>query len=308
MNTKFLPSSLALAAVAAAPMLASADVNEFYSELKPLNAAFDADGVLPSGEAFITVNDNGVAADGMSGVATIRVKMLVTGVEDIAAIPGAGHVAHIHGQFAANEGLPAGQQTDGPFFEGEGGTAVPSIVPSLADDGDGDGFLNFFEGLPSYGPVVLNLGSQAVADNTTLSPDGVPPLINAINFLSDNGLTAADVFPTGEVFDIDTLYTFDMADDDARRVFNNLTPLTTREIVVHGLTVPANISDPIDAAAIQLGLPAALLGIPVDGTGEEFRTTAPIAAGSIVAVPTPSAALAGLSILGGLMLRRRRSV
>ena len=304
-----LTSSLALAAMAALPLAASADVNEFFSDLQPLNGAFDADGVLPSGTARIIVNDDDVADDGMSGTATIRVRMTVTGLEELGNIPGAAHVAHIHGQFAANAGLPAVEQVNGPFFTGEGGDVVQSRVPSLSmDDANGNGYLNFFEGLPAYGPVVLNLGPQAVADNVTPAPDGVPPLVDALNFLADNGLTAADVFPTGDTFDIDTLYSFDLSDQDARRQYNNLTPLTAREIVVHGLTIPSEINAPLDATIEANGLPDGIKGIPVPGDDSEtFRTTAPVAAGAIVAVPTPSAVMAGLTLLGGLALRRRRA-
>ena len=131
------------------------------------------------------------------------------------------------------------------------------------------------------------------------APDGVPPLIQGIMVAqADNGIDLTDAFPNrGTEFVLDTTYAFDLSDPDARRQYNNLTPLEQREIVLHGLVVPADINNPIDELAMDLGLNPALLGIETDGGF--FRTTGPVAAGSIVlvddnaqAIPTPSAAVA----------------
>ena len=81
--------------------------------------------------------------------------------------------------------------------------------------------------------------------------------------------------------------------------------------MLHGLVVPAEINDPIDELAVSLGLNPALLGVDL-GDGTFFRTTGPVAAGSIVrvdgnnVVPTPTAAAAGLALLALAAGRRRR--
>ena len=274
---------------------ASAD-SIFVSELKTLNPDF---GHNAQGTATLTLTGEDTQTP------SLRVQISATGLPDLSNIPGATHVAHIHGQFAENQGLPAGQQTDGPFFSGTGGTPVDSVTPTNADDSDNifaNNYVNFFEGLPDYGPVVLNLSAIQVP----AAPDGVPPLIQGINVAqADNGIGLLDAFPNnGTEFNLDTVYNFDLSDPDSARQYNNLTPLEFREIVLHGLIVPADINNPIDALAADLGLNPALLGVELpDGTF--FRTTGPVAAGGIV-VPTPGAAAGGLALLGLLAARRRR--
>jgi MYXO-CTERM domain-containing protein len=284
-------SGLALA-IAIAPAASADHVTVYTSDLVTLNPGVD--GNAASGTATLTVTRP------TEMTRTLRVQISATGLPD--APEGATHVAHIHGQFAANEGLPAAQQTSGPFFSGSGGTPVDSTLPGPAQDANGNGYLSFFEGLPSYGPVVLNLSDIQVPP----APDGTGPLIQGINVvMADNGIGLLDAFPNdGTTFELDTTYSFDLSDPDAARQWNNIGDLTKREIVLHGLAVDKEISDALDAAAIELGLPAALLGIDL-GNGTEFRTTGPVAAGTIV--PTPGAAAAGLLMLGGLIARRRRT-
>ena len=280
---------------------ASAD-SVFTSDLQTLNANY---GSSATGTATLTLSGEDTLNP------SLRVQISATGLPDVSGIPGATHVAHIHGQFAENQGVPAGQQTSGPFFSGTGGTPIASVTPTQEDDQNNifaNDYVNFFEGLPDYGPVVLNLSAIQVP----AAPDGVPPLIQGINVAqADNGIGLLDAFPNnGTTFELDTTYTFDLTDPDSARQYNNLTPLEFREIVLHGLVVPADINQPIDELAASLGLNPALLGVDL-GDGTFFRTTGPVAAGGIVAVtdpnvvPSPTAAAAGLALMSFLVSRRR---
>ncbi len=254
----------------------------FTVDLQTLNAAY---GSTASGTATITLDTSGVTGPN-SGTASIRVQIDADGLQDLSAVTGGVHVAHIHGQFAGNASRPLAEQGSGPFFSGEGGVAVGSITPSAADDGAKNidetaapinaatDYLDFFEGRPDYGPVVLNLTNEQLES----APDGTGPLTFFFQELAA-GRVPADAFPNGTTFIRDTTYTFDLSDPDERRQYNNLTPLETREIVLHGLTIPTGISDAIDAATNAApGSPTA--GVPL-GNGMSFRRTAPVAAGEI---------------------------
>ena len=257
--------------------LAPTDTPEIFTvDLDTLNADFgsNADGI-----AVLTLT----APDEFSR--SLRVQIDANGLEDLTDIPGAIHVAHIHGQFFSNllPGVTPLDQRDGPFFDGVGGIAVDSDVPTLAeDDADGDGFLNFIEGLPSYGPVVLNLTEPQIADleDAGYPPEGTPPLDYFLELASEGVIDPTEVFPSGSEFELDTTYDFDLTDPDQLRQFNNLNPLAEREIVLHGLTVPTEISDAIDEAAMGAAPPGVDLG-----NGEAFRVTAPVAAGVIEPLP-----------------------
>uniref|UniRef100_UPI0036F37329 choice-of-anchor Q domain-containing protein n=1 Tax=Rhodopirellula bahusiensis TaxID=2014065 RepID=UPI0036F37329 len=245
---------------------------------------------------FESLNGSGVSGTGMvivqspsESTRTVRVVIDAEGLQDLSGIPGAIHVAHIHGQFAGNATLPILSQGDGPFFDGAGGTAngfppVNSVAPSLAND-DGrtiaDGFLDFLEGRPQYGPVVLNLTSTQLRDaapNGSNPPDGVPPLSHFLALAGSGDIDAAALFPNGTEFNLDTTYTFDLTNADEERQFNNLAPLGLREVVLHGQTIDTAISDAIDAAAMG----TAPSGVDL-GDGTSFRVTAPVA----VALITP---------------------
>ncbi len=267
----------------------------FTVDLQTLNADF---GSTVTGSGTITLDTSGVTSP-TSGTATVRVQLNATGLQDVTSIGGL-HVAHIHGQFAGNASRPLAAQGAGPFFAGEGGTPVQSIVPTQAADGANNidevamgladsNYLDFFEGRPAYGPVGLNLTNQqldaldGVDDGGTIAypPDGTAPLSYFFQLAGAGLITPTDLFPTGSTYSQDTTYEFDLSDPDQRRQYNNLTPLNTREIVIHGLTIPTPISDAIDAASgAAAGTPTA--GIPL-GNGMSFRTTAPVAAGTIQA-------------------------
>lgn len=242
---------------------------KFTVDLNTLNggAPFGSDA---SGTATLTLDAPS------PNIRTLRVQVDASGLEDVSTFGGI-HVAHIHGQFAGNASRPLLEQGDGSFFDGTGGIATNSVLPTLdSSDIDGDGFLNFLEGRPSYGPVVLNLTTEQVE----AAPEGTPPLTHFLNLVGAGELNPAELFPSGTEFTLDTTYTFDLSDPDQLRQFSNLTPLVDREIVIHGLTIPTEISEAIDAAAMG-NAPA---GIDL-GNGESFRITAPVAAGTIEAVP-----------------------
>ena len=238
-------------------------MQKFTVDLETLNGDFSS---TASGSAEITVNAPS------ENIRTVRVEIDAEGLEDLSEIGGV-HVAHIHGQFLGNADSPLLEQGNGDFFAGEGGTAADSTLPTLeSSDVDGDGFLNFLEGRPSYGPVVLNLTSEQIE----AAPDGTPPLSYFVELAQAGEINPAELFPSGTEFNLDTTYTFDLNDPDQLRQFNNLNPLGEREIVLHGLTIPSENSAAIDEAAMG----SAPLGVDL-GNGEAFRITAPVAAGTI---------------------------
>ncbi|GAB5442208.1 MAG: hypothetical protein Fues2KO_25570 [Fuerstiella sp.] len=268
---------------------------QFTMDITPLNGS----GVTGTGTVTVTQPTATTRA--------IRVQINATGMEDLSAFGGF-HVAHIHGQFAGNRTRPLLEQGDGPFFDGEGGAAngfppVNSILPSVAEN-DGvtiaDGFLDFLEGRPEYGPVLLNLTSTQMRDAGTHNsnpPDGVPPLAHFLNLFGAGEIDPTMLFPSGTDFNLDTTYTFDLTNPDEARQFNNLAPLDLREVVIHGASIDKAISDAIDAAA--MGTAPAGTGL---GNGKAFRVTAPVAAAEIVAasgaVTISNATISGNTAVG----------
>ena len=238
---------------------------EYKVDLSTLNSSFGSDA---SGEATLTLDAP------TEDTRTLKVQIDASGLEDLSDIGGV-HVAHIHGQFLGNADRPLLEQGDGSFFDRTGREAVNSILPTVADsDVDGDGFVNFLEGRPNYGPVVLNLTSEQIDS----APEGTPPLTQFLNLATAGEINPADLFPSGTEFNLDTTYTFDLTDPDQLRQYNNLTPLDEREVVIHGLTIPTETSEAIDETAMG----TAPAGIDL-GNGEAFRITAPVAAGEIEA-------------------------
>ncbi|TNC71611.1 CHRD domain-containing protein [Rubellimicrobium roseum] len=132
----------------------------------------------------------------------------------------------------------------------ENGNPIDSVVPPPSADTDGDGFVEVGEGAPFYGPVLLNL------------------------------VDAGGQFPTAPGGVIDFTNTFDIS------TIAGITPLDLREIVVHGLTVPAGV-DP---------------NVPDGG----YSVSLPVAAGEIAPVPVPAAGVLLVGALGGLGLLRLR--
>ena len=236
---------------------------QFTTDLKTLNANF---GSNASGSATLTLDAPS------QNIRTLNVQIEADGLEDLSGIGGI-HVAHIHGQFLGNAARPLLEQGDGAFFDGDGGISVDSILPTIEDsDLDGDGFINFLEGRPNYGPVVLNLTSEQIE----AAPEGTPPLSYFLELAGQGEINPAELFPSGTEFNLDTTYTFDLSDPDELRQYTNLVSLDEREIVLHGLTIPLETSEAIDETAMG----TAPAGTALDN-GEAFRITAPVAAGTI---------------------------
>ena len=236
---------------------------QFTADLKTLNANF---GSNASGSATLSLDAPS------QNIRTLNVQINADGLEDLTDIGGI-HVAHIHGQFLGNAERPLLEQGDGAFFDGDGGISVDSILPTIEDsDLDGDGLINFLEGRPNYGPVVLNLTSEQIE----AAPDGTPPLSYFLELAGEGEINPAELFPSGTEFNLDTTYTFDLSDPDELRQYNNLVSLDEREIVLHGLTIPVETSEAIDETAMG----TAPAGTALDN-GEAFRITAPVAAGTI---------------------------
>lgn len=199
-----------------------------------------------------TLNHSGVTGTALLDLSddnkTLTVTTTATGLE-----PNQLHVQHIHGLFS-------------------GGAVADSMTPTLANDLDGDGFIELAEGAPAYGPIVLPLAWITTADgnaSVTTTYDLTDPSIFGTNPATGMAFTAAD-----------------------------LMPLTFREIVIHGLSVPAGVG----------------AGTPneVNGTNG-YLTVLPVAAGEIVAVnaasvpePDMTATLALLGTVGGVAVLRRR--
>ena len=295
------------------------DVDTFVVDLQTLNAAY---GSTASGGGVVTVDRSGQVG-GTEGEVFVRVRLRADGLEDLTGVEGGIHVAHIHGQFEGNAERPLAEQGDGPFFDGEGGVATgfppaDSALPSAEEDGDLNvdetarfgrdvNYLDFFEGRPSYGPVVLNLtGTQldltdGVDDGgeAAYAPDGTPPLSYFFQLAGAGTIDPAALFPSGTTYSQDTTYEFDLSDPDQRRQFNNIGDPGLREIVLHGLTVPTEISEAIDEnTGAEPGTPTA--GVPL-GDGTSFRRTAPVAAGEVRGAGVDgSATAAGAGDGGGL--------
>ena len=112
---------------------------------------------------------------------------------------GGPHLAHIHGLFS----------------NVTTGTPTNSMTPTIADDTDGDGFIELAEGLPRYGPIIVDFG------NIDPNQDGI------IDFTRTLDLTDASNF-AGSYTRADLLGADSMS-------------LDLREIVVHGMFVSPGI-------------------------------------------------------------------
>ncbi len=189
---------------------------------------------------------------------TLKVRILARGVE-----AGQAHAQHIHGKLDAD------------------GTLANSVSPTLDDDADGDGFIEVAEGFPAYGGIILPL---TMDDGMFPSPTGT-----SYDFMETYDLTDPSVF--GEGFGLDDL----LGVGDELEIAD-MPMLDLREIVIHGLTVPAGAGAGTDGE--------------VDGTGG-YKGFLPVAAGEIVSVempapvPLPAAGWAMLAGLGGLGALRR---
>lgn len=138
-----------------------------------------------NGSATLTLNE---------GATSLFVQIMASGLE-----AGGPHVAHIHGLFS----------------NVTSGTPVDSRTPTIAQDTDGDGFIELAEGLATYGPIIIDFG------NIDPNLDGV------INFSQTFNLLQSSTF-TGGYGRTDLLGA-------------DLMSLDLREIVIHGMTVAPGI-------------------------------------------------------------------
>jgi hypothetical protein len=199
-------SSLSLAV----PHVSKADhLSRFAANITQLNNSG------ASGLAMLTVDSTAM---------TLTVQVDAVGLE-----PDVDHLMHIHGLLGG----------DGS----SGNPALDSQTPTLADDADGDGFIEVLEGLPRYGDIILTLGTM----NT---PTGS--------------------FSYNEVFDLTDDSLFGSPVSGADYVAADLMPLDFREIVIHGLSVDgtagAGTMGEVDGTpGFKLVLPAAageLVAVP----------------------------------------------
>ncbi len=223
-------------------------------------------------EATLTPLNN----SGVSGMATARYNTtdntLQFTVNATGLTPEQMHAQHIHGSFSSTgctDVAPGGSPLAGACLDGT--VNVDSTLPTLANDIDGDGFLETLEGAPAYGPVLLNL-AEASGDPGNL----VFPMANAageISFTEIYDLESTDLL-------FDPLNSIDHETED-------LFPLSLREYVVHGVFVNnSNAAVTDDMFEIQ-------------GPVNAYVPLLPAAAGEFVLVSeVPAPAILGLFGIG----------
>jgi hypothetical protein len=113
--------------------------------------------------------------------------------------PGQVHAQHIHG--FAND--------------------MDAKTPTIAQDDDLDGLVELLEGLQTYGPVQLNLTTEP----------GDPG-----QFTGMMGIAFPTADADGKIRYTET-FRFDLSDPGQKMVFDNITPLENKELVLHGLTL-----------------------------------------------------------------------
>jgi len=174
---------------------------------------------------FAELNESNVTGNAVlivdSNENTLQVDIQANGLE-----PHQDHLMHIHGR-----------------FDGEGDPA-DSFTPTLADDADGDGFVEVLEGLPQYGDILLPLATQNDATGNIAYRQSFDLTDDSLFFspVSGNDYAASDIFP-----------------------------LNFREIVIHGKTVATGIGTgtggSVDGSGgYKLTLPVAageIVGAPV---------------------------------------------
>ena len=235
----------AMAAAAAMAMAGTAQADTFFYEA----TLRDLSGLGGSAAARL-------AHDTAAG--TLRVDVRAKGFE-----PDMLHIQHIHGPFDA-EGNPS-----------------DAVTPGLEDDADGDGVVELLEGLPKYGPILLNLFDE---DETGNGFDGFPVAA------APNGS-----FSFSNTYDLATTTAFAEGIEP-----EDLLPLEFREMVIHGAFLPPGIggvgNEEADDPLLTLG---------------GYSVLVPVASGEIVAVdapapiPLPAAGWLLIAGLGGLGAMRR---
>lgn len=198
---------------------------------------------------------------GVTGMATLSLdnNMLMVHIIASGLMPNMMHMQHIHGTFDSAN------------------KPSQAVLPTLAaNDTNGDGVISVGEGAAAYGDILIDLSS--------------PP---------GGGMNDFPTAPTGkidftQIYDLTNSTTF-----NAPYGKNDVFPLTFREIVLHGLDVPINLTD--GGTMYEKG---------------QYDPLLPVAAGVIQAgalpVPEPSSIVVMLAGLGtmlalvGLGRRRKR--
>jgi hypothetical protein len=212
---------------------------------------------------FEELNDSGVSGNGLLTYDDETNEL--TFDLSFAGLALGAHPMHIHGPFQS-----------GPAGPGE--TPADAVLPTIAADTDGDGFIETAEGVPAYGDILLSLfDSPGSGTFMTSNPDGT--MSYNVTFDLDN----ASIFGPSPA----TGFTYSMAD---------LLPLVLREIVIHG----ALVADGAGGGSLELtgdNCPP--------GQSECFVGLLPVAAASIEPVPIPAAGLFFLTAGAGLFGARR---
>lgn len=180
---------------------------------------------------FTTLNESGVTGEAIVAYdtqsRTVTVAISASGLE-----PNQVHIQHIHG-----------------WADGRNAT-----TPTLAQDLDGDGFIELGEGVPSYGPILLNISTDH--ENSTGGDNGH----------SHGALAGFPTAPDGNIWFVEQ---YQLEADD---------PLTMdsfdlREIIIHGLTVPE--TEGIGTDGEVNGTPGYKLVLPIaSGELSEVSTAA----------------------------------
>jgi hypothetical protein len=217
---------------------------------------------------FTQLNNSGVTGNAHltynPNANTLNVKVHATGLE-----AGMAHAMHIHGRLT------------GP--KSQTGTTVDSIspLPQSKFDSDGDGYVELKEAQPAYGAILVPLttppGGGALTGPFPTAPNGIINYNETFN-LGDSGVYNTSM-ATGNPFHESQLF-----------------PLNDRELVIHGMSVPAGAG---------AGTPG-----EVDGTSG-YKAVLPVASAEIVsaAVPEPGAIGMmglGLAMIGGLAFTQKR--
>jgi hypothetical protein len=156
------------------------------------------DGIQVYATDFTALNNSGVHAHALLFLDKAA-QTLTVHIRAEGLEPGQVHAQHIHG-FADDR---------------------EARTPTILQDDDLDGIVELLEGLQTYGPVQLNLTTEPGAPEQLTGMTGI-------------------AFPTADangVVRYTETFRFDRGDPNAQAVFEAITPLEAKEIVLHGLTL-----------------------------------------------------------------------
>lgn len=185
------------------------------------------DGIRVYATEFTALNNSGVHAQALLFLDK-EAQTLTVNIRAEGMEPGQAHAQHIHG----------------PADDTEAKT------PTIRQDDDGDGFVELAEGLDTYGEIQLNL---------TTEPGDAEQLTGMMGV----------AFPTADengVLRYTETFRFDRDDPNAKAIFDGITPLEAKEIVLHGLTTTAQQGEGTEGE--------------VDGTAG-YKAVLPVASGEL---------------------------